>query len=322
MNLRQLAEEFGVSIRTVSRAVNGNGYVRTQLRDQIRARADAAGYRPNPAARGLRTGRSQEVTVVVPGFSELHMEKIAGLDEALRPLGIAVAVRPADLHDPAVQIAIAHEVGRRRPIALVVIGSGGETGMAGLRQQIDDEDLRRRIVVIDGCNPPGCVVIDRAQGVYEATKYLVARGRRGIAYLGPPGSHSRTDGYHRAIAEAGAQPIVLAAPENESYRDAARGLLRHDPPIDAVQVYSDERAMELLAGLHDLGVRVPKEIAVVGFDNRHAAAYAWPPLTTVAQPNRESGRAAAQMVIQLAREPDVEPQSVTIPTRLVVRESA
>jgi len=107
-------------------------------------------------------------------------------------------------------------------------------------------------------------------------------------------------------------------------REAVECLLALDPRPQAVQVYSDVVATGVLAALHERAVRVPQDIAVVGFDDRHFAALTWPRLTTVAQPNREVGEAAAEILLRKLRgEPPPEGGwSRTLPTRLIVRDSA
>jgi LacI family transcriptional regulator len=95
------------------------------------------------------------------------------------------------------------------------------------------------------------------------------------------------------------------------------------PAVDAVQMFSDMYAMRFLQGLHARGVRIPDDIAVVGFDDRPAAALAWPPLTTIRQPNDELGTAAATILLDkiAGRQPPETGWSITLPTRLVIRAS-
>jgi LacI family transcriptional regulator len=185
------------------------------------------------------------------------------------------------------------------------------------------------------------VAMDRPQGVYEAVKYLVEKGRKRVAYLGyldetcaPPtapwavfGGRTRLDGYERAIAELGLEPIILPVgakvPAYEGGRNGAKLLMAASSGPDAVQVYSDQMAAGLLAGLHEQGVRVPEDVAVVGFGDIEVASLVWPRLTTVAQPGRPLAEAAAEVLVKKmnGEERPAGGWSRTLPTRLVVRES-
>jgi DNA-binding LacI/PurR family transcriptional regulator len=163
--------------------------------------------------------------------------------------------------------------------------------------------------------------------------YLHRRGRSRIAYLASGSlkasqNSTRLEGYLRAIREQKATPICIATseamPQFEQGREAGQRIVTHDPIPDAVQAFSDEMALGFLYGLHESGVRVPMDLALVGFDNRSASQVSWPRLTTVAQPNEEVGVAAAEILLaKLAGK--AKPRggwSRRLPTRLVVRETA
>ncbi len=325
--LKDIAECCGVSIRTVSRALKGNGYVSQPVREKVLAESRRLGYRPDRAARSLRTRKSFEVAVVAWNVDELHMAKIAGLEQALREADFAVHVllnQPAGPEapagaDPICELISLHPAG----VALF------PRDRTRLRQDVDRFAQAGIPAVAFDAHTPGvdAVRIDRPQGVHEAVLYLAERGYRRIAYLGEPTHESRLQGFYGAMRDLGREPVLIRFGDTSSvwgraYR-AAAPFARLAPRPDAVQAYSDEAALGFLAGLRTQGLRVPEDVAVVGFDDRQAAAWANPPLTTVAQPNLEVGRAAAERL--LARmHGDAPPTSEwtrVIPTRLVVRES-
>jgi LacI family transcriptional regulator len=315
--LKDIAAAVGTSIRTVSRALSGNGYVRADLRERILATAAALGYRPNPSARGLRLGRSEEVVVLASNVDELHIAKLAAIERTCRAAGLwTTMIMTGDETGWLLE-----ELLTRRPVGVICIQD-----LAGIAATVQRELAAEFPVVL--MDPQAgnrrqslAVTIDRPSGVRDAVHHLAASGRRTIAYVGPPGSRNRTDGYRHAMRELGRTPIELYVPLDTSYRTTVRQLHAAAPGVDAVQVFSDEKALELLAGLHDAGIRVPQQIAVVGFDDRAAARLAWPPLSTVAQPNEAVGQAAARLAIDSSRDPG-RTTTILVPTHLVVRESS
>ena len=199
------------------------------------------------------------------------------------------------------------------------------------------EEINIPYVILAG--PSHCafdhVRIDRQQGVYEAVKYLSKNGRKKIAYAGLGGEHSRTrlDGYERAIQEIGQEPIILlekeATPkhlgdlEYKTGIELAQKFLGLDSLPDAVQTHSDNFALGFMAALHDNGIKIPEQVAVVGFDDLEMASYSWPELTTVQQPSRDQGTVAAEILYQKIQGTQ-KPKggwSKVLPTRLIIRKS-
>lgn len=330
--LKEIARTAKVSIRTVARVTQGKGYVGAKTREKIDAAIAKLGYSPNLAARSLRTQRSFEIAVLVSSVDELHMEKLAGFSEALEGTGFRLVIffsphlaASAGGESKPDSEEWADRVLREKP-AGVVLFSGGLSFDRALAKKLSGEKIPH--VFLD--SPAGelnNVAIDRPSGVYEAIHYLWKSGRRRIAFLGPEtGAETRLAGFNRALDELGAKPILI----HGSTRDeaAVRGIpkkwLASGGMPDAVQSYSDVMALHFLAGLHDAGIAVPKQIALIGFDDRKAAALSWPPLTTVAQPTREAGREAALALLERLRGEKKlsELISLKLPTRLIIRETA
>jgi len=326
--LKDIATACGVSIRTVTRALKENGYVAQPLKDRVRAEAQRLGYRPSRIARSLKTRQSFEVAVVLWNADELHLAKIAGLEHALRAHGYTVNIlyasgRPGAEDDIPAPV---EELLHHRPAAVAAF--------AGPRfdKQADGPRLEEAsipFVVFDVYDPGvDSVRVDRPQGVREAVLYLGRQGHQRIAYLGCAADVNRLQGYHAAMGELGLVPQLLELPDDRGRFDGAREFAatfaRLEDRPTAVQAYSDETALGFLAGLQAQGVRVPEDVALVGFDNRMAAGWASPPLTTVAQPNWEVGQAAAEILLAkiAGTPPPAGGWSRSVPTRLVVRESA
>jgi DNA-binding LacI/PurR family transcriptional regulator len=319
--LRDIAQRVGVSIRTVSRAIHNSGYVDPDRRQAILKAAKELGYQPDRAARSLRTGRSFEVVVMSQSMDELRMAVVAAFERALRGKGYSVSMVFGSVGLDRVEDLI-REIRQRRPAGVLVLVHT-PSWFAPIADALRDSGVPGVAVDVDDARVDG-VCIDRQQGVYEAVRYLHDQGRRRIAYLGPRGSRNRLDGYDRALAELELAPVYLYA---ESWGDCVRlgrEIRRKHPMPDAVQAFSDEWAMRFLASLHEVGARVPDDIALVGFDDRWMASLAWPALTTVAQPTTEAGEAAAELMLaRLAADgPARERRILRLPTRLVVRETA
>ena len=322
--LKEVAAASGVSIRTVMRALSGQGYIDSQTRERVVTQAQRLGYRPNLAARSLKTARSFDISVVAWSMDELHIAKIAGLEQTLRHAGYAVNVlleSAANTGGDWLENVLLH-----RPAGVALFSSSQFHNEQALRLL----DSKLPYIVFDApTGPLDSVRIDRQQGVYEAVLYLAAKGRRAIAYLGTQADRSRLDGYLRALGQLSRRPIYIEQEEGDQYAAGIAASQRFSelPKAkrpDAVLAYADEVGLGFMAGLHERGIRIPSDVAVIGFDDRRAAALSWPRLTTVAQPSRELGIAAAEILLRKIKG-EVEPStgwSRTMPTKLVLRESA
>lgn len=336
--LKDLADAAGVSIRTVTRALRNAPDVNTDTRERIRKLAGEMRYRPDLAARGLKTRKSFAVGMVLGNLDELTVAKTAAFENHLRRAGYALELlfsrSKQDLDGSDLETLEA--LLDRRP-----------AGVAMMRFSREIRDLAARsgtpCVLIDAPEKQrfDAVIIDRPKGVSEAVNHLLAKGRTRVAYLGPDSeAGGRRLGYRQAINahKPSRRPIYIPyerPPEsaNGQFHEgkaAADGIAESGPVNrpDAVICYTDHMALGLLHGFHRYGIRVPDEIAVIGFDDRSAAALSTPRLTTVAQPNQDVGRQAAQMLLKKIAARDasngkrgMKVPSVVVPTRLVMRES-
>ena len=334
-SLRDIAAITGVSIRTVNRALKKDGYVRDDVRKQVLEVAERLGYRPHLAARALKTGRSSEIGAVVGTLDELHMEKMLAFQHKMRAAGYSVYILfgPHDATDDIEADHVLHTLMAHRPAAVALFPQSH----IPVAKAVAEFDLKGvPYVAIDAAvECADYVGIDRQQGIYESVNYLFEKGRRVIAYLGymgdRPGEYvsgrTRLDGYQRAVQKLGLPPMIFPVEphmnEFDGGHEAISAVLASVPRPDAVQAYSDVMATAFLASLNDQGIRVPEEVAVVGFDDRRIANLCWPRLTTVSQENREVGEAAADLLLQKmeGKQPPEKGWSRLLPVRLVVRDS-
>jgi DNA-binding LacI/PurR family transcriptional regulator len=328
-NLRDLAAAANVSIRTVNRVLKNDGYVHAQTREAVESAVKKLGYRPNLAARALKTAKSHFIAVLTFTEDELRMAQVAALEQRLRTADFLVSMTfHFEFKQKARAARIIDEMIGQNPAGLVVLGHDPFVArhiLPALMPAI----LRSALpyVLID---PRGtrhdAVTIDRARGVYDAVHYLAKRGARRIAFLGTQEERSRLDGYEQALRELRRPAVYLDYPgtDSQALRLAGRRFAARKARPDAIVAHSDYIALAYLAGLHDAGLNVPGDVALIGFDDRAASRYSWPPLTTIAQPSREIGTAGAEILLKkIAYEKAPVPSwSQSFPTRLVLRETA
>lgn len=328
-NLRDLAATANVSIRTVNRVLKNDGYVHAKTRQVVEATIKKLGYRPNLAARALKTAKSHFIAVLAFTEDELRMAQVAALEQRLRQTDYMVSMT---FHFESRQRAkanrIVQELLNQNPAGIVLLGHDPFVGryiLPAVMPSIIRSELP--YILID---PRGtahdAVTIDRGHGVYKAVHYLARRGARRIAFLGPQDERTRLDGYEQALKELGRSSIYVEYPglEIEALRITGRKLATQKPRPDAVVAHSDYIALAFLAGLHDAGVDVPNEVALIGFDDRAAAQYSWPALTTIAQPSRDIGTAGAEILLKkiAGEKRPYGGWSQSLPTRLVIRDTA
>lgn len=335
--LKDIAEITGLSINTVSRALRGNGYVSENALKKVRAAAATLGYTPNRAARSLRFNRNFEIAVLVfidkdpnAKSDELNMDKIIGIKNFLSS------------HDYDMNIHFAFSEygytanGQRemknilltKPAGVIIIGNGSQQlGMAA-----DCVVANLPVVLISYSRIPdlNCVYIDREHGVMDSVSYLYRLGKRQIVFAGSKQCVGRTAGYRKGIAMHGLTehliPVYDYAKDGlagivQRGIETARIILEQVPDVDAIQAYSDYLAAGLSQGLRANGKRIPDDIAIVGFDDRQLALFVTPPLTTLAQPNAEAGRLAAELVLRLIDHAPSTTEAIKVPMNLIIRKS-
>jgi DNA-binding LacI/PurR family transcriptional regulator len=329
ISLSDIAERAGVSVKTVSGALHGgSARMSDDTRLKIKSIAEELGYVTNLAARGVRQGWLPLVGVVSDGLitSPFATEIVRGLDGAARAAGMAVF---AVNHSSGQEIgAVLDEVQQFRPRAVAYAAMYHKevavpqklVGAVGV--MINCREAEGRITSL---------VPDEEGGAHEIVRYLLAAGRRRIAFINLPGIMAgvlREKGFHAALAEAGVAPRgVFPAVRRSVYSDRApslvashvEALLHSGDRPDAILCGNDRVAMEVYAALARAGLCIPDDIAVASFDNQvELASRLDPPLTTMALPHRAMGRLA--MEILLAGEPQ-EPHLRKLPFHLVERAS-
>lgn len=321
--IRDVAKAAGVSVATVSRALNGAGRVLPETRERILAAARELRFTPSGAARSLITRRTDTIGALLPDLhGEFFSELIRGIDQAARARGLHLLVSSS--HGDADEAA-----------AALRAMNGRVDGLLVMTPHADAEFLARNlpgslpaVLINTGAESPGHArfVVDNVGGAQAITRHLAAAGRRRIAHIaGPEGNEEAADrlrGY-RAGLRAGQQETVVAGDFSEaSGWSAGRRLAQLKPRPDAVFAANDMMAVGCLAALAEAGLRVPEDVAVAGFDDIPIARYVSPSLTTVRVPIAALGAAALDAVAQAIESPEsAAAHTRVLPVELVVRRS-
>ncbi|MGH8328196.1 MAG: LacI family DNA-binding transcriptional regulator, partial [Steroidobacteraceae bacterium] len=321
--IREVARELGMSVATVSRALSRPEMLRKETRDKVLAVVERLGFRPNLLARGLRRGRAHSILLVVPNLSPFFLEIFAGAEEVARRADFALLLGNAN--GPDGEEACFDQVLSGRADGIILA-----TGLAPAAYAGNQRALPPLVTVIErlrGRNVP-VIRTDHRSGAHEATRHLIDLGHRRVAHItglkSVPSTARRLQGYRDAL-ESAALPYApeLVCPGDftmQSGSDAVEKLLALAEPPTAVLCANDEMAFGAIRALRRLGLTVPADISIVGFDDQNMAAMYNPPLTTVHIPRHELGRRAALELIEQLEGRNAA-HEVVLPNRLIVRES-
>jgi LacI family transcriptional regulator len=329
LTLEDIARLSGVSRSTVSRVVNGDPAVSPETRSRVLDVIEANHFQPNLAARGLAAGRTRVIGMVIPQglgliFSDPFFSPlIQSISAACNRLDYSAMMWLADpeyerrtigrlLHNGLIDGVIVSSMENDDPIVDALMRSARPFVLVGRHSQTE---------------PVSFVDVDNRGGAQAAVEHLAGHGYRRIATITGPQNMvaglDRLNGY-RAALEAAGLPYDPDRVREGDFSDssgyaAMQALLSAHP--DAVFIASDAMATGALAALADAGLRVPEDIALVGFDDIPTTCRTNPPLTTVRQPIQQVGQLAAELLIRRIQNPAEPPQSIVLPTQLVVRQS-
>ena len=321
--IRDVAERAGVSIATVSRALNDRGDVSAQTRERVREVARSVGYSADPAARSLVTQKTRRIAVVVgdnAGHRDLSLVFFGKVLAAISRRLAQSSYDPLLLHPS--DIGLDH-----RFDAAVLIGVDDDDALV--------TDLSSRQVPLVGvdvrCSSGRAAYVgsDHADGIRLALAHLHALGHRRIAHVA--GAANTLAGSERLQAfRSECEALGLELPDDlvrlgdfssaSGYRETCVLLALPERPT-AVVAASDLMALAALQAIRDAGLQPGEDVAVVGFDDLEAAALAHPPLTTIRQDRQELGTLAATRAIELIEDPEAAPLATILPVELVVRGS-
>ena len=324
--ITEIAAKIGVSAPSISKVLNGRSDVAPATRRKIEKALQEHNYQRHTSQTGTSSAPLVELV-----FHELDsawsIEIIRGVENAARRHGLGVVL--SDLggqHSPEPRWM--EEVLARRPLGVILVLS---TLTSEQRRQLDTRGIRYVVLDTDGEPPINVPAVgsNNWYGGLSATRHLLSLGHRRIAMISGPKdvlcSRARVDGYRAAHAEADVPLLEDAIRWSDfsvagGFEHGTALLTRAEPPT-AIFAGSDMQALGVLRAARELGVEVPRDLSVVGYDDLPLAAWVGPSLTTVNQPLTEMAETAVRMVVDIARGTDPHPRSVELATELVVRES-
>jgi LacI family transcriptional regulator len=327
MTLEDIAKISGVSRSTVSRVINGDPNVSSPTRDRVLGIINQYNFQPNLAARGLAAGRTQVLGLVIPqGVGAIFTEPFF-------PLLIQGVSSTCNAHDYSVMLWLAEPEYERRTLGQILY-SGLIDGVIVSSMLLNDPILEslsegEMPFVTIGRHPTNTRVnyvdVDNRNSAHEAVSYLYRTGRKRIGIV--TGSQNsiagldRLDGYLDALREfniARDPKLIIESDFSESGGYYATQRLISQKP-DAIFAASDNLAIGVLRALHYAGIKVPDDVAVIGFDDIPIASRTNPPLTTVRQPIPQLGSTAADTLIDIIERPAEHPRRIVLPAELVIR---
>lgn len=309
VSIYDVARAAGVHSSTVSRAFTRPSAVKTATRDHILEVAAGLGYRVNPVGQALRRGASTLVPLIVPDITNPFYGELANeVGTAARDRGYQVVLCVTQMKPEQTEDILRAMDALLAPFAIVAPSIRVE------KNHLGQSALARRMVVLDrvpnDVNLP-TVTLDNRRGVKIALQHLLDQGHTRIAYLtgmvGTYSGHDRLESWRELAPLAGVDPVVIRGGyDADAGRRASVEYLGLSPRPTAVIASNDMAALSFLSQAAQLGVRVPDDLSIVGFDGVGIGATSNPPLTTVLQPIREMSIRAVELAEQLAASGEVE----------------
>jgi len=324
VTIRDVAERAGVSVATVSKVINDRWGVAQTTQSRVRAVIDELGYEASIVAQSMRNHRTNAIGILVSDFEPFSAELLKGAADAIRNTGFELVVYSAGGRPSS-------HVGWERRYLTRLNGTLID-GAVLVTPTVVDVHYGAPIVAVDPHTGPSSlptVESDNHRGAQLATEHLIGLGHRRIAMVTGradlQSAQLREQGYRQALESAGIaideDLLQVGDYQPEPSAEAARRLLGTPDPPTAIFAANDVAAIATVAVAGELGLRVPDDLSVVGFDNIPESVLCSPPLTTVDQRIRQMGHDALQLLVHLIRGDGVESTHITLATDLVVRQS-
>ena len=330
ISLKDLARELGISISTVSRALKNHPDISVELTAKVQQLAAARNYSPNPLAMGLLKQQTRMIGVIVPDIvTHFYASIISGIEEVAKEMGYYIVIASSG-----------ETVEKERESVENLLKTRVEGFIVCLSQQTFDFDHFNRLVdmeiplvffdrVAANLDVPS-VTVDGTEAARQITRHFFKNGRKRIAYISGPDylniSQQRKAGYLAGLNECGLtfDPGLLATC-NLNTNDAAlatRELLKMKPIPDAIFGINDTVAFAAMKEIRKHGLKIPEDIALVGFTDEFHATVVEPALTSVTHPTLQMGREAARLFFNRIEQGAGYAEKVVLPTTLVIRDSS
>lgn len=330
VSIKDVAKLAGVSTATVSRTLADPDKVQSKTRDRVLAVVEQSGYVKNKLASSFRTRRTHSIVVLVPDITNSFFSNIIqGVETVARKAGYRILLGDMQ-NNPNNALSYGELCAQRQADGVICLGRTIPFPYDKNRKSIDPDwpPLVMACEYDDAIAIPG-VGIGNTGAALEAVRYLGDLGHTRIAFInGPvdsPLCKDRLAGYQKGMAELGiqnTQSLIYGGDFSlDSGADAARDMLESAELPTAILAANDAMAIGALPVLKKQGLRIPKDISIVGFDDIKFAAYCDPPLTTIRQPRTRIGELSMQMLLDILNGADPAPKRRELPHTLVVRDS-
>lgn len=328
LTLKDVAQLAGVSPITASRVLRGTGKVDPELVRRVQEAAQSLNYTPDPAAQALASARSRSVVVLVPSLTNtVFAALVESLHTTLREAGYHILLGDTHYdHDEEERLLRSYLM--HRPSGLIVTGFDRNESTRRLLETCDIPCVH----IMELTRAPGvhCVGFSQQDSGQAITGYLLEQGARKIAYVAAQldaRAMQRAEGYRRAMRTAGCYnpSFELLSPSPSSLglgTQLFRETLERHPDVEAIFFCNDNLAQGGLLEALRMGIKIPQELKVVGYNDVDESSFTFPRLTTVATPRAAMGEKAAEMLLALMRGEVLDSTAIDLGFRLVIRESA
>lgn len=324
--IHDVAKLAKVSIATVSRVMSGSDPVNPQTQKRVLEAMEKLNYKPNGLARNLRSLRAKMIVALMPDIKNpFFSEVIRGIEDGARAAGYNVLIGSTE-----------GDVNRENEY-IQLLEENRADGVILTTALIDRkfvEEVAKRSPTVLACEyVPGSdiptVSIDNESAARKITKHLLSLGHTRIAHITGPSkvilSQARLNGYIQALHQHGIIEEELLIQEGnftlQSGYNCARKLLSINELPTAIFAASDEMAIGAMKAARDRGLRVPKDISIVGFDDIDISSFMQPPLTTIYQPRYDIGRHSVELLLKILRGEELEQTQIVLEDSLIIRES-
>jgi LacI family transcriptional regulator len=328
ITIKDIAKRAGVSYATVSRALNNHPEINIETRKRITRIAAEIGYQPNAIARGLVKRETNTIGLLIPDITNPFYPEVArGVEDAANETGYTIFLCNTNWNQQREEHYL--NVLRQKQVDGVIIAPASEKP-EHLKKVISY--WVKNMVFISRANLGSVtsVLIDNVRGGHLAGEYLIAKGYQRIAFVGglndTSSNQERFQGYQEALEAAGRQldPAYIVGGDfkRESGHQATKGLLQLDLRPDAIFAANDLLALGAIQAIREEGLRMPEDIAVIGFDDIEFASLPEIQLTTVTQPKYDMGKLALQtLVMQIKGDERVIPRKIMLEPDLICRKT-
>ena len=331
ITLKDLAEKLNISVSTVSRALRDHPDVNDVTKKKVMQLANELEYEPNELALSLLKGHSNIIAVILPKVAyHLYATAISAIENVIKLDGYTLVT--AQTHESTFREANAISALIKNRIAGFIVSVASETKQFKHFEQLKKKNIplvffNRDCDEIDASR----VIIDNVDAAFKGVAHLIENGYKRIAFLGASRlvqiSNRRLAGYKKALKyfdmPIKEEYMVHCEFEKENVKQQTLELLNIEEPPDAIIAFSDQMAVSAMVVIKEMGLKIPKDIGIMGFNNEPMDELISPSLTSIHQPGYEMGKAAGELLMaQIKSKKEIEVQQEILSTQLIIRQSS